>query len=253
VRLQAMRTVHSRILKDMLVGLSTDRVQEEVTRMQESMKGSVLNLGAKKAFVALCRSLNSMLGTAQQRCLETREMLEATFAKLNAEFGFSLALAKGPDLDRFVRELALIERNYMQYFGLTQALRLSQPKFMDQFRRMLVSRLRVVFENASGEIELWNKTASGQVDSQLRERRRSFRHRREALERIQSASGDLEQRIGELEGQEQRSQHLLSRATELAATLRSEACSVPAGSEVSVDFVLPETAEAMPTPRLRMA
>ena len=91
------------------------------------------------------------------------------------------------------------------------------------------------------------------MDSQLRERRRSFRHRREALERIQSASGDLEQRIGELEGQDQRSQQLLSRATELAATLRSEACSVPAGSEVSLDFVLPETAEAMPAARLRMA
>ena len=255
VRLQAMRTVHTRILKDMLVGLSTDRVQEEVARMQETIKGSVMNLGAKKAFVALCKSLNAMLASAQQRCAETREMLEASFSKLNSEFGFSLALAKGPDLDRFVRELGLIERNYMQYFGLTQALRLSQPKFMDQFRRMLVSRLRVVFENAAGEIELWNKTASGQVDSQLRERRRSFRHRREALERIQSASGDLEQRIGELEGQDQRSQHLLSRATELAASLRSEACRAPAGTQASVDFVLPEAGEAlpMPAPRLRIA
>ncbi len=255
VRLQAMRTVHSRILKDMLIGLSTDRVQEEVTKMQESIKGSLMNLGAKKAFIALCKNLNAMLASAQQRCGETREMLDATFSKLNSEFGFSLALAKGPDLDRFARELGLIERNYMQYFGLTQALRLSQPKFMDQFRRMLVSRLRVVFENASGEIELWNKTASSQVDSQLRERRRSFRHRREALERIQSASGDLEQRIGELEGQDQRSQHLLSRATELAASLRGEACRSPAGTQAAVDLVLPEADEAlpMPAPRLRIA
>ena len=53
----------------------------------------------------------------------------------------------------------------MQYLGLTQALRLAQPKFMEQFRRMLLSKLRVVFENASSEIELWNKAASAQVDS----------------------------------------------------------------------------------------
>ena len=46
---------------------------------------------------------------------------------------------------------------------------------MEQFRRMLVSKLRVVFENASGELELWNKAASAQIDSQLRERRRSFK------------------------------------------------------------------------------
>ena len=253
VKLQAMRTVHGRILKDMLVGLSTDRLQDEVGQMQASIKGSLLNLGAKKAFVALCERLSALLATTQQRSIETREMLEASFAKLNAEFGFSLALAKGPDLDRFVRELGLIERNYMQYFGLTQALRLSQPKFMEQFRRMLVSRLRVVFENASGEIELWNKTASSQVDSQLRERRRSFRHRREALERIQSASGDLEQRISELEGQDQRSQHLLARATELAATLRERACSAPAGTVVSLDFELPEASEPAELRRLRIA
>ena len=252
-KLQAMRTVHGRILKDMLVGLSTDRLQDEVSEMQNSIKGSVLNLGAKKAFVALCERLGQLLATAQQRSVETREMLEASFAKLNAEFGFSLALAKGPDLERFGRELSLIERNYMQYFGLTQALRLSQPKFMDQFRRMLVSRLRVVFENASGEIELWNKTASSQVDSQLRERRRSFRHRREALERIQSASGDLEQRISELEGQDQRSQHLLARATELAAALRDKACTAPAGTVVSLDFELPEAEESAEMPRLRIA
>ena len=36
---------------------------------------------------------------------------------------------------------------------------------MSQFRRMLGSKLRVVFEGASGELELWNKTASAQIDT----------------------------------------------------------------------------------------
>jgi len=253
VRLQAMRMVHTRLLKDMLVGLSTDRVQGEASRMQEAIQGSVLNMGAKKAFVVLCESLNAMLASAQKHCLEMREMLEATFAKLNAEFGFSLALAKGPDLQRFGRELALIQSNYMQYFGLTQALRMSQPRFMNQFRRMLVSRLRVVFENASSEIELWNKTTSGQVDSQLRERRRSFQQRREALERIRSASGELELRISELEAQDQRSKQLLTRATELAATLRLQASRDAAGTPTLLDSVPPGVAKAVTAPRLRSA
>jgi hypothetical protein len=180
-------------------------------------------------------------------------MLEAAFAKLNAEFGFSLALAKGPDLQRFGRELGLIESNYLQYFGLTQALRMSQPRFMNQFRRMLVSRLRVVFENASADIELWNKTASAQVDSQLRERRRSFQQRREALERIRSASGELEQRIGELEAQDQRSKLLLTQATELAATLRLQASRAAAEAPTLLDAVAPGAAKAAPAQRLRSA
>src|SRR5204863_8191463 len=50
--LQAMRAVHGRMLKDMLVDLSSDRVRDEVAEMQASMGASILNLGAKKAFLA---------------------------------------------------------------------------------------------------------------------------------------------------------------------------------------------------------
>src|SRR6202008_3789582 len=181
VKLQALRVVHSRMLKDTLVGLSSDRLSEGVRAMQKGMNASLLNLGAKKAFIALCGRLRGLLEAAQGRGIEMRDMLGASFTKLNAEFGFSLALTKTPGLERFTSELSTIERNYVQYLGLTQALRLSQPKFMEQFRRMLVSKLRVVFENATGELEMWNKSTSAQVDSQLRERRRGFRRRREAL------------------------------------------------------------------------
>jgi hypothetical protein len=222
-RLQAMRMVHSRMLKNALVDLTSDRLREEVNEMQTAMNASLLNLGAKKAFLALCARLRELLEASQVRAGEIHDMLSASFSKLNAEFGFGLAVSKPPDLERFARELTLIQRNYVQYLGLTQALRLSQPKFMEQFRRMLVSKLRVVFENASSELELWNKMASAQVDSQLRERRRGFRRRREALERIQAAAGDLEQRISELESQDAQLQKLQARSAELATRVKEQA------------------------------
>lgn len=227
VKLQALRVVHSRMLKDTLVGLSSDRLREEVGAMQTAMNASLLNLGAKKAFIALCERLRGLLEAARGRSTEMRDMIGASFTKLNAEFGFSLALTKTPDLERFTNELKLIERNYVQYLGLTQALRLSQPKFMEQFRRMLVSKLRVVFENATGELEMWNKSTSAQIDSQLRERRRNFRRRRESLERVQNAASDLELRIAELEEQDGRVQNFLARARQLLEGLREQACAGP--------------------------
>ena len=253
-RLLAMRAVHNRILKELLAGLSTGRLHAAVARMEASMSESFLNLGARKAFIALCQQLRAHLVTARERSVETREMLAVSYARLNAEFGFSLALAAGPDLERFERELALIERNYVQYLGPTQALRLSSPKFMEQFKRMLVSRLRVVFENASGEVELWNKGASAQVDSQLRDRRRSFRHRRETLERVEVAAGELEQRIGELEAQDQRSRLLLAGATELTEALREHACAAPmqALDTISLDLEI-DLVDQVALPSLRQA
>jgi hypothetical protein len=216
------------MLKDALVGLSSDRLRDEVSQMQSEMHATILNLGAKRSFLAMCGRLRALLAAAHRKSAEIREMLAASFTKLNSEFGFSLSISSGPDLERFTAELALIERNYVQYLGLTQALRLSQPKFMEQFRRMLVSKLRVVFENASAELELWNKTASAQVDSQLRERRRGFRNRRESLERIQSAASELESRITEIETQDARLQTLLQGAVALAEGLRAQACDAPA-------------------------
>jgi hypothetical protein len=222
-RLQALRMVHARMMKDALIGLSSDRVREEVETMQSAMTGSLLNLGAKKAFLSMCGRLDTLIQQGQKRCFEMRQMLDAAFGRLNAEFGFALALEPGPDLAKFREELALIQRNYVQYLGLTLSLRLSQPKFMEQFRRMLVSKLRVVFENASSQVEMWNKSASVQVDSQLRERRRGFRRRSEALQRIQSADGELEQRIAEIEGQDERLQQRLTRVAEHLLALRGQA------------------------------
>ncbi len=248
VRLQALRVVHSRMLKDALVGLSSDRLREEVSEMQAVMNKSLLNLGAKKAFIVLCTKLRALLTGAQRLNVEVRDMLGASFARLNAEFGFSLALTKAPEMERYIDELSLIETNYVQYLGLTQALRLSQPKFMEQFRRMLVSKLRVVFENASGDLEIWNKSTSAQVDSQLRERRRNFRRRRESLERVQTAASELELRLGEIEAQDERLQSLLGRTRHLLEAMREQACAGPMPEAALISLATSARIEAAAQP-----
>jgi hypothetical protein len=226
-RLQAMRAVHARMLKDATVGLSSDRLRDEVGVAQEAMTAGILNLGARRAFGTLCQRLHTLLGAGEKHASEIRDMLDATYAKLNAEFGFSLSVAPALSFQRFQAELSLIETSYSRYLGLTASLRLSQPKFMDQFRRMLLSKLRVVFENASAELELWNKAASAQVESQLRERRRGFRRRREALERIQSAASELETRLVEIEAQDQRLGETQLRTLELTTHLCAHAETAP--------------------------
>jgi len=119
-------------------------------------------------------------------------------------------------------DLELIEGSYIRYFTLTYALKLTERHFMEQFRRMLISKLRVVFETANGEVEMWNKAASSQIDAQLRDRRHDFRRRHDALERIQSAAGDLEQRLAELEAQDQRLQQEAARCSELLDAVRAQ-------------------------------
>ncbi|MBI5926196.1 MAG: dynamin family protein [Aquabacterium sp.] len=251
-RLQAMRSVHARMLRNALHELSADRLRQEVDVLQQVLGGSWLPLGAKKSFIDLCARLRDLIEQAQQRNDEIHAMLVASYAKLNAEFGFSLVADVPLDVRKYTDDLNLIERNYVQYLGLSQAFRLAQPGFQEQFRRMLISRLRVVFETVSNDIELWNKTASAQVDSQLRERRRNFKRRYESLDRIQSASNELDTRLQEVQAQDERvlqlQTHLGALIDELVKQAQTDTLSAAqAGAgvqHVSLDLNLASSPEA---------
>ncbi|MFZ5528435.1 MAG: dynamin family protein [Pseudomonadota bacterium] len=244
-RLAAMRSVHARMLKESLYDLSAERLRQEVDVLQQVLGGSWLPLGAKKAFIELCARLRGLIEQAQQRSDEIHAMLVASFGKLNAEFGFGLSAEQPVDVRRYREDLDLIERNYVQYLGLSQAFRLAQPGFQEQFRRMLISRLRVVFETVSNDIELWNKTASAQVDSQLRERRRNFKRRYESLDRIQTASNELDIRLQEVQAQDERVLQLQTRLGVLIDELVAQATSDPMDPEGALAAFEASTA-AMP-------
>ena len=119
----------------------------------------------------------------------------------------------------FLTELDTIERNHLQYLGVGNAFKLAQPEFSDRLVRALSTRLRAVHENALGEVELWSKSAAAQLDAQLRERRRNFARRIEAIDRISQAAGGLDDRIGEIEQQEFALDQLDAKLSELTAYL----------------------------------
>jgi hypothetical protein len=87
--------------------------------------------------------------------------------------------------------------------------------------RALATRVRVVYGSALGEVELWNKSAASQLDVQLRERRRNFGRRLEAIERIGQAACGLDDRIHEIDGQQQVLHELDAKLAALTSHLTS--------------------------------
>jgi hypothetical protein len=212
-RLTALRAVQTRLLRDAQTALSSERIRTEVAALKAALDSGWLHLGARSAFLGMCDKLRHALGDAEVTTGEARDMLQGTFRQLNAEFGFSLAIALPPEMNKFHEELQAVERGYNRYFGLSETLRMASPAFKERFVRMLVSKLRVVFETASRDIELWHQSASAQMEAQLRDRRRSFRKRRESLERIQQAAGELEERVADVESATARVEALMQDVT----------------------------------------
>jgi hypothetical protein len=201
-KIQAVRSVHLRLLKDLFAMLGTAHLKGAVTDLARALKQPGIKLGVRRAYAQTFERLRADLGQAERLGQDIQAMLEGSFKNLNAEYGFSLQPPTPPQLLRYLKDLDQIEASHLQYLSLGNALRLAQPEFAERLARALMSRLRVVYDTAVNEVELWNKSAAAQLDAQLRERRRNFGRRIEAVSRIQHAAGGLDERIRELQSQQ---------------------------------------------------
>jgi hypothetical protein len=214
-RIHAVRSVHLKLLRDVFHLLGTSTLKAEMAQLTAALRQPGIKLGVRKAYASTFERLRAGLRKAQGASADIQSMLTGTFRQLNAEYGFSLQAPREPDLERFARDLDLVERSHNQYMGLGNTFRLAQPEFADRLVRALGTRLRVVYESALGEVELWNKSAAAQLDAQLRERRRNFARRLEAIERIQQAASGLDERITEIASQEAAIEEMSAKLAEL--------------------------------------
>ena len=201
-KIHAVRSVHMRLMREVLDLLSTTMLKQELAQLSQRLQSKGIKIGIRQAYDDTFGRLRANLQKAQLLCNEIQSMLGASFKQLNVEHGFSLQVPPAPLMDRHTSDLDAVERNHLQYLSLTNALKLAQPEFADRLMRALATRLRAIHDTALADVELWSKTAGAQIDVQLRERHRHFRHRLEAIDRIQQATGGLEERVKDIDQQE---------------------------------------------------
>ncbi len=243
-KIHAVRSVHLKLLREVFTLLSTPTLKAELAELTVALKQPGIKLGVKKAYGQTFSRLREGLQRAKILSEEIQSMLAASFRQLNAEFSFSLQPPKEPDLVRYAKDLEQIERSHVQYLGVSNVLKLSQGDFSERLTRALATRLRVIYESALGDVELWNKSAASQLDAQLRERRRNFGRRLEAIERIQQAASGLDERIAEIDAQQQVLDLLDAKLTELTSHLMTgpSASSAPAAGRLQQLSVATEPA-----------
>jgi len=199
VRIQTMRTMHLKMLGEIFQRLGPRGLKAELAALTEALQSRGLKLGVRKVYDETFRRLRAAIQTSQVSCTELQAMLGGTFRQLNTEFGFSLQIPAPPQLTAYEHDIMEIELRHVQYVGVGSTLRLVQPEFAERLARALMLRLRKVLEAAATELDLWSKSATSQLDAQLRERKRGFARRLDAVERIQEAAGGLDERIAHIQ------------------------------------------------------
>lgn len=214
-KIHAVRSVHLKLLREVFSLLGPTALKKEMAQLTQVLQQKGIKLGVKRAYGDTFERLRNNLRQVQSISAEIQVMLAATFRQLNGEHGFSLQAPTEPALDGYLHDLDLVERSHLQYLSLGNTFRLAQPEFSDRLVRALSTRLRTIHETALGDIELWSKAAAAQLDVQLRERRRNFSRRLEAIDRIQQASGGLGERIDEIQAQKNNLNQLNAKLSEL--------------------------------------
>jgi hypothetical protein len=199
IKIHAVRSVHLKLLREIFVLLGSVTQKHEMSELSAALKQKGIKLGIKRAYGDTFARLRANIGQVHAKGQEIHAMLVAAFMQLNTEFGFSLQVPDDPQMATYLKDLDLIEHSHLQYLGLSNVFRLAQTEFTDRLVRALANRLRVVNETLLSDIEAWSKSAAAQLDSQLRERRKNFVRRLEAIDRIAQASDGLEERVTEID------------------------------------------------------
>jgi hypothetical protein len=227
VKIHAVRSVHLKLLREVFKLMGPASLKVEMGQLTATLQQKGIKFGVKRAYGETFERLRTGLARVHAASGEIQTMLVATFRQLNSEYGFSLLAPPTPDMNRYFRALDQVEQSHLKFLSVTNALRLAQPEFSARLVRALSTRLRVVHEAVLGDIELWSKSATSQLDAQLRERRRNFSRRLEAIDRIQQASGGLDERITEIEVQGAALHQLETKLSELTGYVVNAAAGVP--------------------------
>ncbi|MDD0816396.1 dynamin family protein [Curvibacter sp. HBC28] len=227
-RVQAVKSVHLKLQREALHPLSTGNLKLVLTQLTQALRQPGFKLGVRRAYGDAFAELRRVLASTVQASGELQSMLASSFKQFNAEYGFSLQVPNPPDMSRYEADLARIESGHLQYLTFSHALKLAQPAFAERLVRALGTRLRVVLETASSDLQTWSHAAVAQMDSQVRERRRSFIRRLEAIDRIQQAASSLAERIAEIEASEAKLQQLEKQLCGLTDDLLEAVDQVPA-------------------------
>jgi hypothetical protein len=103
-----------------------------------------------------------------------------------------------------------------------------QENAAEKLLRALYSRIRSIHDSELSELEAWNRFAANGLDTQLREKRRNYARRIEAVERIGDAADGLGYRLDEIGVQERLLDELGAKAATLARTVHATAAEMTA-------------------------
>lgn len=197
---QALRSVFSQQSVKLFSYIGKDAIKTEVHTVQKAMEESRFTKGIRDAMNSFFARIDERLERAMDQVEEINKMMEAMYAKLNAEHGIQRITIPPFSMLKYRKEMNRLEALYDQHFNtLLNLITTEQHTLTKRFFETLAKRVVQIFDAANREVESWLKSIMSPMETQVREHQMQLRRRLESVKRIHKAADTLGDRIQELD------------------------------------------------------
>lgn len=199
LKLQGTRAVFARLSVEVFTNLGMDVLKQEVAKARKAMDKSMFSSGMREAVKNFFGHVQNNLVMSGEKIDEISEMMTVMYRKFSTEHGLALSTPMPFSLEKYRKEIAMIERVYQKQFGTAALVTTPQVVLMQKFFDSIASRVKQSFLLANRDVEAWLKVVMAPLEAQIGEHKAQLKRRRQSIERIHVASGGLEEKVVALE------------------------------------------------------
>ena len=215
-RFTALRTVFTHHTNSLFDVIGLEALRTNAGRTRRSIERSPFTKGVRTAMADFFTSIRRDFDDAARRVGEIHDMMRAMYARFSSEHGIEPFVPPPFSMLKYQKEVDRLERAYNEHFNTLWNM-LSKAKFSltRRFFETIASRVKHVYDVANRDVESWLRTVMSPLENQVRDHHLQLQRRLDSVRRIHSASGELEERIRELEQQDE------ALTAQVAALMRS--------------------------------
>jgi septation ring formation regulator EzrA len=181
-----------------------EALRSNAQHTRHAIESSPFTRGVRVAMNDFFTAIRSDFDSASAKSAELYELMQAMYAQFAKEYGLERFTPPAFSMLRYQKEIDRLERAYNTHFNTLWNM-VSRAKFalMKRFFETVASRVRHVYKVANRDLESWLRAVMAPLETQVKEHQLALQRRLDGVRRIHRASGELEERIAELEQEDE--------------------------------------------------
>ncbi len=194
-KLQATRSVFTRLSNEVFTHLGMGVLKENTHNTRDAMESSKFSAGLRTAVKEFFQQALTNLKRSSQETDEIGEMMSVMYRKFSTEHGLALSTPMPFSLEKYMKEIDMIEKLYHKQFSAATILTMPQVVLMQKFFDSIASRVKQCFLQANRDVEAWLKVVMAPLEAQIGEHKMQLKRRRKSIEKIHQATDSLEEKV----------------------------------------------------------